>query len=351
MMHLRRALANAAAAVLLAGCGDDATSPASGGGSATTSAVTTGATTAASTGGDGGAGGAGGGGTDLTPAEQAALDEYHAALCDGLARCQLLSFTVLFEDLEDCVARLGELAGGFLFAPGSNETAETLSACAGALAGVDCETFDRAEQLRLQPEECIVPGDRGVGEICAGLNECASYLCSAPLGGCGICLTPGGEGASCAAVPCEPGLLCFAGTCRRYGELDEPCDQGPCVPWLACIDEVCVERIAVGDACDPLVPYWCEADLACNPISSRCEPIGFSEPGAPCGLLDDGTTSACVQGARCRTQEDGGARCVPVVARDEPCDATGHLFGGPCEGVDVCIDGRCTLPEVATCEE
>jgi hypothetical protein len=338
----------------LTGCGDDGTGSGGGGGATSTTASAT--TTAASTGSgsstaSAGTGGEGGQtGVELTEAEREAMATFHREFCDAIARCDTLSFEVLFGEVDGCVALLGEIDAAALFAPGSNETAETLAECAGAIEDLDCAEFQRYQLLGVQPEGCLVPGDRQAGDTCAVFSQCASYRCSAPIGGCGECLVPRAEGETCIALPCEAGLVCLGGSCRRLGELGDACVQGPCVPWLACLDGTCAARLEDGDACDPLEPYACGPASACNQVTALCEAVGLGAEDDPCGLLDDGSTAACVHGLRCKTQDEGGARCVPAVARGEACDDSGHIFGGPCEGVDACVDGRCVGPTVATCD-
>lgn len=166
--------------------------------------------------------------------------------------------------------------------------------------------------------------ERPVGAACAFSSQCASGLCTATGGACGICAQEKATGAPCGGPfdRCEWSSTCVQGVCRST-------KRG--------LGEACVIQVK-------RVSYDCDARLVCRDIpgthASVCQ--RRSPIGAPCDRLSH--QSECVAGATC---QDGV--CAPLRgpgARGERCGTRGDCARGLyCRESDT----TCQIPTLVGC--
>jgi hypothetical protein len=288
------------------------------------------------------------GGSPVTAA-QAASDAANA-YCHALARCVPAYLEIGFGDVTSCAARLALELAPFFSANGTSTTPEQVEACAQAIPSEACADF-LSHQIAdvCRPK----PGALADGTACSQDAQCMSTRCKiAPSDVCGTCAERAGLGAACAVdEDCQYGLDCNSSTkaCYKPGALGDACDTTtPCRVDLACKNAHCTNAGALGDSCTS--PVECDQihGVICNPVSHKCEPLGFAGPSAGCGLVDGGLVTCSGPGAFCA---DAGApsyfgTCTPHAADNAPCDPD----AGPlCDGLSVCVHGTCKVPNPANC--
>jgi hypothetical protein len=169
--------------------------------------------------------------------------------------------------------------------------------CAGGLPTYQPGLFQASQNAnscdRITPG--LVPGAGSCGED----DVCRSQECTnRPDGGCGSCAPETDGGATVDLPPAN-------------------------------VDESCINR---DDGGVELSRRGCVLGLACNDVSTRCEP--YVGAGSACGTGVRGVCSgAC--GYRCTDTADGG-RCNPAGAAGEPCDFNGAF----CQEGLTCRPGR-----------
>lgn len=176
--------------------------------------------------------------------------------------------------------------------------------------------------------ECTDP--RGACGVCNSDQECAGGLSCVEMGNAKHCFEPCAAGDTCAAETFE----CLEGFCKPSSAI---CDG--CGSLCAGDTPVCIDDEGVCGECGDRLP--CEAPLACNPLTHRCEEndgcltsTDCVEPGyAHCFGGD------CVQ---CMQTSD----CPP---RNECDAATWQCVSNPCAGVECQIGSVCS-PDTGRCD-
>jgi hypothetical protein len=253
----------------------------------------------------------------------------------------------------------------------SRSPARTMS-CAEALSTMSCDTYLYAYSNHV-PDGCTLkPGARPDGSTCGGNSQCSSTRCVFSAGTtCGVCTPRAPAGASCTVnSECQIGLLCAlqdptmsTRKCVQPAEEGQPCSSAlPCrgknLGELYCVGDtstsmgICKKPSVLGDSCDPTQPEICDflwAGVACDALSSTCQPLKLAAAGQPCGTI--GTTSVgCLAGGTCDISDPTSTQgtCRPALADGSPCD--------PASTVDYCLwpagcyDGVCKIFDPSACK-
>lgn len=306
-----------------------------------------------------GGGGSGGGGIEQ------ACAAYGAAICGRRDVCTNGNFiAVQFGDLETCVARQAEQCAIRAGVEDTNLTAEQVEDCADTLGSFACADLLDAEL----PDACVPsPGPRASGAPCSVGGQCASTFCEAsssqdcgvcneaPVAGTscaddtgcgagnglrcdatsGLCVAPGGDGASCtSAAGCSFGYSCVGATDVAPGA----CEAAGMVIGAACE----AQAVTLPD---------CERAIGLRCLQGACVEVTYAGDGEACGVVGENVALCQANGACIGSQ--GDKACVAAVADGQACDLEA---GPPCEAPADCItdgastEGICQLAGVTSCE-
>ena len=281
-------------------------------------------------------------GAVVSPTPTDSCSRYAEATCGRVAACSPFFLRVGYGDIAACVARTASACKGVLGLDGTRVTADGLTACASAYAGLSCDAiYDAA-----LPAACDgLAGSRAVGQPCATALQCASGACSDSSDEpCGVCLEVVGSGAACDdARRCGPGLYCSAGACADLVGRGGACGPGArCNPALACIGGVCASPLGESDACDP-DEVGCDLNqgLFCSSADRRCVRATIAGPSEACGDLPGSASFVyCAVGTYCHVTQGARGTCEPRVPDGAAC-ATGPS-AAECALPARCVDGVCT---------
>jgi hypothetical protein len=332
-----------AALWLLSGCSPSAASAegAHGGASMTGDAGSSGVTSssggsgalAAGSGASGVAGTASAGsGPVLGDSKTEACIAYTMARCARARECfGGSSNTCLFDSFE---------CPDLVFSDGSGQTVADLQACADAYLTFPCERLEKGDL-----PDCVTPGRRPAGALCAYAMQCASLYCTHQGEGCGVCAEPVLVGAMfCSAdqVCREPMSCQSGGTCVAPSVIGKVAGAA-CMTDANCLDMDCSSTTQVCTAY-PTLGMDCSEHRHCGGGNYCAGSFRCSAPpslGAPCGT-DAATASAnvCAADAVCRTlNAPGPGICAKRPNVGEPCLT--NEDGTP---IAVCASGaRCDL--------
>ena len=252
--------------------------------------------------------------------------------------------------------------------PGSQVTAEHLTACARATTAVEC----RGTRT---PSVCVnVAGALRDGSPCNVSAQCAGRACGFTSGDskCGLCKSVEPVGATCliGGAECAEGSDCVAGVCVADGSRNsnEECNQSPtCKTGLLCKNGVCTvlgtdgsicERatdcvdadVCVGGVCGLAIPpggdcsgspQGCARGLRCD--GKVCRSFLLAAPGGSCGLPID---QACAIGECDAPSRSTVGHCPELIADGKSCGVKGH---GACDFLATCVRGVCARTDQATC--
>ncbi len=181
-------------------------------------------------------------GSHVSPAQEAACATLAAAEC---ARKQACFSPTRAGWLEDCTKLAARECETVFLLDGVTQTSERVLACAGSMPSAACGPYDNF----VGGAECEPPpgalsdnacelgsyaGGLPEGSVCGSetgklpLGCAAGLFCQGPEDGLGKCVLDRGPGQSCqlknvfSVDPCENGLKCISGTCRR--ELHPTCN-------------------------------------------------------------------------------------------------------------------------------
>jgi hypothetical protein len=278
--------------------------------------------------------------------------------------------------------RYEQVCAHALALPGTNLTADQVSACVSAYGARGCRDFNALSG-------CNVPGTLAGGASCATGTQCQSSSCSKSSssadGGsvtpaCGTCdaLIPDGQpcggtargqcssasrcetattppfcaavivgdvGSSCSQAPCKAGLFCNPTTmlCAFPGGAGAACtDTTGCTYPLSCLgtppNQTCQSPQRAGAPCT--IDSDCSSGLGCDPMARQCGAIGWASSGQPCGGL-----VRCLVG-NCSASMTSG-QCPVVIADNQPC--TSSTGSATCDTFASCINGTCTLAASIVC--
>jgi hypothetical protein len=302
----------------------------------------------------GGAGGAGGGVAGDAAARSDVFTgdpctDYATYLCELEQACNLLVFrNLLWGDLAVCKERRKLRCAWRMGAPGSNDTAARVGACASALSRFTCSDYGNEERW---PESCGTPaGALGDGAACAVGSQCRGGGCFPAEGAaCGTCSVLPGVGAACPNGVCDAFLRCHSGTCVVPPKLGDSCRYGGplCGYGLACIGAAsgqgkCLTHLDLGATCDPSAIECNDTQgLVCDNSTKLCR----VDPGLPA------PGESCLAGQYCRAD----AWCNFFLGRCEPRrregQACGTSTGAPvCLQPATCVGNVCTLPNGNACQ-
>lgn len=296
--------------------------------------------------------GCGGGESGLT------ADTYDDRVLDAM--CQTLVECDRFEDVETCVAAMGDTGFNGSFATiAARVEAGTIQFDAAqaeqCLEAIESQGCTWAEAVRA-PIACgrVYNGTLGAGEPCVSEHECTGGACE--FSGCGpgtaCCVgtcasaNPQPIGGPCFSdVECSEGLFCpivgpAADTCQSLGRDGDECwDVFGCERGLLCMGfdpstdtaGSCAVPPGTGEACstDELVPCN-NLDETCDPVSTTCVPL--AAVGEPCVIDED-----CVAEAACRDDA-----CEMKGRAGDPCSGDGTF--PPCQDFLSCAGGQCAPP-------
>ena len=285
---------------------------------------------------------------DMSPASVCAF--YAERYCASYERCYPSLIKGAYNDVATCRDRFGRSCELRLTATGTNETVDRVTACAKAVAGLACETFN---DLDRHPESCSLPqGKLADGAGCVTAGQCHGRSCPLRQGErCGQCKTLSPAGGACTSQPeCLNGMPCVSGVCTLHSVLGEPCDSERwCAGGLICKTRdasgagTCEKLLPAGSACDPQSPDGDACDytkgFVCNEGTKTCGPptFGPAEIGARCASSSECTlASYCnVQGV-CQARPREGERCL-----------TGEV---ECLGPARCYQGVCVSRDPSVCQ-
>jgi len=253
---------------------------------------------------------------DASGAIQTACQMLAEASCTRLAQCEPLVFIVTYGSEAQCRALLAANCPDALSRSGS-APASGVVACAASLPTISCDRMYDArwggsdDYTPLDYDEvleaCGVQGAKADGEACVSSAQCASAHCTFRQGygvtTCGVCRTPGTQGASCAGLgssrdDCAQGYYCkFLGDaegrheCWRNAPIDGLCSpidmpnpsttvgctmDGHC-PFMYGPSQItanCIPQRTLGETCDLIVDaeprLFCGGTLRCSPTTRTC---------------------------------------------------------------------------------
>lgn len=243
-----------------------------------------------------------------------------AALGDG-ARCTAIG------DGQYCTqACAGEddCPPGFQCVNGLNQCLPGNYRCTGCLAD-GCPAGQVCDYVTA---ECTPP--RGGCGACNSDQECAAGFSCVAMGNAKHCFAPCGAGDSCEQATYQ----CLDGFCKPSSAVCDACDS-------LCAGEtpICIDLEGVCGECGDRQP--CEAPLACNPLTHRCEENDGCLSSADCTEPD---ARFCFGGdcVQCMQTSD----CPP---RNECDAATWQCVSNPCAGVECQIGSVCNM-ETGRCD-
>ncbi len=174
-----------------------------------------------------------------------------------------------------------------------------------------------------------------------GPNVCADGYCPRAVTACPArCLARAAESTACdvtgaSGAPCQAGLACVGGVCRRALAAGAACDEGAsaCAPGLRCVRNGAASTCAAPRASG----LACEVDAQC--ISGLCA-NGFCAGGLSAG-------DRCTQAFQC----PDGLACVATTATGERRCAMGAAAGARCAlGAPACaVTLTCSTLGDTTC--
>jgi hypothetical protein len=245
------------------------------------------------------------------------ISGYAQARCERLSRCGFLDDTQQAKCLEYVIDEHAyALEGDFTFEASAAEK------CLDRVKALDCKPY--------RDVFCrgVFVGRRGPGESCR--FDCA-------------------PGLECGGDSCPP--VCMMRPRVSLGDRGAACsdDAASCKEGLVCTpDRGCQPPGKEGETCFNTHVYYltCAEGLVCQGADrvGRCGP--FLKEGDSCTLLD-----ACGDGLLCVgwMAPDTPGRCRPPIPEGQPCAPLDE-----CRFYTVCLDGKCTAPNVAlgeTCAE
>ncbi len=316
---------------------------------------------------------------EVAPANVSAQSACEHEFRVRVERCD--SALVASGTLESARKRYIEICVGALDLTGSTRTANEVEACAKAVEAEECGVIPD-----LLAACAPKPGTLPAGSACNVDAQCQGGHCDrldlqARRKGCGVCLQPIREGASCDPehTACALGTLCIGSgssppTCRRARYADENGQCGAadvfCRPGFMCASfnggaPSCIRKHTVGEECP--VDAACEEGTFCNETTQRCEPRGdigmrcdpkspclealgclaktctplvFTKPGASCGGNIACREGVCGQGT-------GAQTCPEIVEDGEACLEGAHMT---CRSLATCVAGVCVTATTLTCQ-
>lgn len=288
----------------------------------------------------GGDDGANAGVTGVGPEVTQACGAYAESFCGRVQRCSPESLDMYGDDANNCRAAVAAGCELEHALPDVGLTPQATRDCAAAIDTGACDEF--------QFEACDDPvGQRQSGQACADDLQCASLSCAPEPGEmCGTCRDASlGAGDDCANTgpACEPGLFCWAGSCRELIPIGGTCtDQDLCEGLHPCINGVCTLAASGGEPCtagDYCAPFFvCEAGTCQR--SELLEP----KPGSACGY---DAAASCGFGYYCAGEGTTGT-CQPQAMEGQPCGPY-ILSTDGCLPPFECTGGTCQRPELASC--
>lgn len=320
-MHVRmRVLAFSSPAVLLAfasacanGGGDSGTPPVGDGGSLEGGDATMTGDAPHPT--DGGGGEAASG----TSAAKACADNA-ASYCTQLQTCAPFLVTTQYGDELTCESRQAPGCLDALSAPGTGWTGDVLEACVTARTALDCTAFLHAKP---QPAACFITGTFN-SQSCLYGAQCGTGYCRIASGmTCGNCVALGDTGAPCTtSSDCGGNLLCAgSGTCQPPSPATGNCSSMvPCTPGTTCLGGVCVVPGGPGATCAAKnggadCDYY--QGVYCDGTTSMCTAYAVAQAGDACG---GATPTVCAGDATCFQ-----SLCVAPADDGSACNAASGL--------------------------
>jgi hypothetical protein len=243
--------------------------------------------------------GAGGeGGPSGTSAAKACADNA-AAYCMQLQTCAPFLVTIQYGDELTCESRQAPGCLDALAAPGTGWTGDNLEICVKARTALDCSDFLHAKP---QPAACLITGTFN-SQSCLYGAQCGTGYCRIASGAsCGNCVAAGDTGAPCTtSSDCAGNLLCAgSGTCQPPSPATGNCSTTiPCTPGTACIGGVCVVPGGPGATCAAKnssadCDYY--QGVYCDGTTSKCTAYAVAQAGDACG---GATPTVCAGEATC----------------------------------------------------
>ena len=287
------------------------------------------------------------GSTGVT-ADQAASDAANA-YCNRAQACAPAYVTFGYGTVARCVTDFKAQLLATMASPGTSTTPSQIEACVAVFPQVSCGDL----LARKEPAECrSMPGQLAAGAACGTDSQCVGTRCRvAPNAVCGTCTTPAPAGASCGVDDdCQPAMKCVNSTCTLYGDEGAACSAAqPCRPDLGCVGSVCGTPSAAGATCsDSNQCDQIHGDF-CNPVTTKCEAIGFAQAGGMCGLVAGMLVTCTGPGGFCSGANVSPytGTCLPSASDGATCD----VDAGPlCDEVSVCVAGTCQPIDPSTCK-
>jgi hypothetical protein len=289
------------------------------------------------------------GGSPDRPTDVEDCTPFAEALCARLAACSQQWLVWVYGDLAGCQERQRLACRIEAVLPGTGLAGAGLAACRAAIPAASCD-----ELLSGTIPACQREGALPDGAACGSHTQCQTGFCRMPeTSFCGKCAPRAAEGAACdTSASCQFPLRCSeAGRCVKGAAEGELCNEStPCRPGtLFCSqDNTCKRPSAEGKACNRIgnsIAQPCETGLSCRPAErGTCRAIRFVGAGEACGVIANAAPVLCRASGSCVQNS-----CRPAGKDGEACTISPLGDSGGCLAPALCLEGRCKLPDPASC--
>lgn len=288
-----------------------------------------------------------------------------ALYCEKASGCAPLFIQLEYGDVATCTSRFKTSCMTGLAAPSTASTPNDIAACVTAAKSMTCGMlFDNNAPKECQPKS----GGLDNGKACTTASQCKSAYCQLDenTAVCGVCAAKPAAGGSCKTGSCPSPLKCSPNdTCNAPAAAGGACSESiPCATGSTCYASKCVADAATeGAACHPDNGPNCDNTKGLFCLTNKCVKVKAAAAGAECGFVYDTATMSIAQATLC---EKGGwckgvdltkmppvlkGTCEPAAKDGDACIADTEFNKGPgCIAPAVCVGGKCTLSDNATCK-
>lgn len=306
--------------------------------------------------------------TTTVTADQACTD-FAASLCDQIQTCAAPFVQISYGNVATCKERAKLDCMQAAASPNTAATPPDIAACAAAAQTAQCTALLNNDW----PSACA-PKSGGVadGAPCGNDSQCKSGFCGLndDKEVCGVCAAKPAEGAACVRGRCPMGLVCSDddSTCVKPVAVGGACDpKKACAAGSSCYGGKCLAAVATegGDCDNEGAGPDCDGAKGLICLAKKCVKITVVAAGQECGFKIEGTGTtakiagfnACEKSGWCKGIDFGATppkftgTCEPAAADGAACIADANYAKGPgCIEPAECVNGKCTLPDAATCK-
>lgn len=305
-------------------------------------------------------------GTTTVSADQACTD-FASTLCDKVQTCTGgLWVQSVYGDLANCQSRAKAECMQGLSAPNTAAMPSDVASCSSAAKSVQCTALFSNDL----PAVCA-PKSGGLadGAPCGTDSQCKSAFCAFndDKEVCGVCAVKPTEGGAAVRGKCPLGLVASQddSTCVKPTAVGGACDpKKACATGSSCFGGKCVADLGTeGAVCNEKDGPVCDGMKGLGCLGGKCIKITLAAAGAECGVKIEGTGTtakitglvACEKGGWCKGLDAAAGKftgtCEAAAADGAACIADADFQKGPgCIEPAECVNGKCTLPDAATCK-